>query len=251
MKNFKNKPLKILIFCLILISTQLQAQVGIGTTTPDASAAIDVTSTNSGALFPRMTTTQRNNITNPATGLLVFNTATNTFDYNAGTSGTPNWISLSTGNSETRATKYFNDISTANPDLAVAATIVSVPLFITQDFNDDTALYNVVSNTNIQVNEAGRYRITSNIYVQLPGFGNLSARVYINNTSNPIGDVATIHSSGIIFGGVANNSSFNFSVVADLNANDQIFIGVSEETGTGTTNMISSGSSSILIEKIN
>ena len=38
------------------------AQVGVGTTTPDASAALDITSTTGGLLPPRMTTTQRDAI---------------------------------------------------------------------------------------------------------------------------------------------------------------------------------------------
>ena len=50
------------------------AQVGIGTTTPDASSALDVTSTTQGFLPPRMDTTQRNAISNPAAGLTIFNT---------------------------------------------------------------------------------------------------------------------------------------------------------------------------------
>jgi len=46
--------------------------VGIGTTTPNASARLDVSSTNSGLLPPRMTYAQRNAIVNPAAGLIVY-----------------------------------------------------------------------------------------------------------------------------------------------------------------------------------
>ncbi len=52
---------------------------GIGTTSPDASAALDVSSTDKGFLMPRMTTAQRTAIVNPATSLTVFDTDTNTF----------------------------------------------------------------------------------------------------------------------------------------------------------------------------
>ena len=45
------------------------AQVGIGTETPEASSALDVSSTNKGFLAPRMSTTQRVAIQNPAQGL--------------------------------------------------------------------------------------------------------------------------------------------------------------------------------------
>lgn len=53
--------------------------VGIGTTTPDASARLDVSSTTQGFLPPRVTLTAKNAaapIASPATGLLVYNTAT-------------------------------------------------------------------------------------------------------------------------------------------------------------------------------
>ena len=56
------------------------AQTGIGTSTPDASAKLDVSSTNKGFLPPRVTlTSSTDNITiqSPATGLLVYNTGTN------------------------------------------------------------------------------------------------------------------------------------------------------------------------------
>ena len=47
-------------------------KIGIGTITPDATALMDMTSTNKGLLLPRMTSAQRKAISNPAPGLLVF-----------------------------------------------------------------------------------------------------------------------------------------------------------------------------------
>jgi hypothetical protein len=54
-----------------------------------ASAKVQVDSTTQGFLQPRMTTTQRNAIATPATGLSVYNTTTNTSDFYNGTA----WIS--------------------------------------------------------------------------------------------------------------------------------------------------------------
>ena len=48
--------------------------LGIGTNSPSASSILDLTSTTKGFLPPRMTTTQKNAITSPATGLVVFDT---------------------------------------------------------------------------------------------------------------------------------------------------------------------------------
>jgi hypothetical protein len=70
---------KILIFCLIVFSTTTFAQVGINTTTPDPSAMLDITSTTSGVLLPRMTTTQRDAIVTPKKGLTIYNTTTDKF----------------------------------------------------------------------------------------------------------------------------------------------------------------------------
>lgn len=62
---------------LVLLSAKSIAQnIGINAsgTTPDASAMLDIESTNKGMLIPRMTESQRTAISSPATGLLVYQT---------------------------------------------------------------------------------------------------------------------------------------------------------------------------------
>lgn len=49
-------------------------KVGIGTTSPDASAILDIASTSKGVVFPRMTSAQRTAISSPTTGLIVYQT---------------------------------------------------------------------------------------------------------------------------------------------------------------------------------
>jgi len=56
----------------VLFTVTTYAQVGIGTTTPDASAALDITSTTKGLLIPRMANAQRQAISSPVAGLMVF-----------------------------------------------------------------------------------------------------------------------------------------------------------------------------------
>ncbi|MBO3117483.1 hypothetical protein J4050_12035, partial [Winogradskyella sp. DF17] len=67
--------MKSLIFLFVLICFNFSfSQVGIGTTTPDASSMLDIESTTSGILIPRMTQAQRLAIGTPANGLLVYQT---------------------------------------------------------------------------------------------------------------------------------------------------------------------------------
>ena len=63
-----------ILFLYVLITSQLHAQasVGIGTTTPHGSAALDISSTTKGFLLPVMSQTARLAIVNPASGLLVY-----------------------------------------------------------------------------------------------------------------------------------------------------------------------------------
>ncbi len=85
--------------------------VGIGTTTPNASSLLDITSTTKGILLPRMTMAQRDAIASPVKGLLIYQTTgTNGLYYYSGsawTSVTPrNFWSLS-GNAGTNPATNF------------------------------------------------------------------------------------------------------------------------------------------------
>lgn len=62
----------LLFLAFLLCANTTFSQVGIGTTTPDDSAILDVSSTTRGFLLPRMNETQRDGINNPATGLLIY-----------------------------------------------------------------------------------------------------------------------------------------------------------------------------------
>ncbi|BDS14623.1 tail fiber domain-containing protein [Aureispira anguillae] len=72
MKNF------IFPLLILFIHSQLWSQGGVGinndNSSPDNSAMLDVKSTDKGLLTPRMTESQRNAISSPATGLLIFQT---------------------------------------------------------------------------------------------------------------------------------------------------------------------------------
>ena len=74
-------------FTGLLASAQ---SVGVGTSTPAASAMLHINSTNKGLLIPRLTSAQRTAIPNPATGLQVYDTNTNGFWFYNGSA----WVQL-------------------------------------------------------------------------------------------------------------------------------------------------------------
>ena len=138
----------ITLMALLLMVTISQAQVGIGTNSPNASAKLDVSSTSKGLLPPRMTTVQRNAISSPATGLQIYNTnnkAIETFN-----SGTNEWFTVGSGN----GSNYDNTVlgvSTlfSNVDGYGNTAIGYGALYSNTDGNDNTVIGNQSLASNI------------------------------------------------------------------------------------------------------
>jgi len=65
---------KITLIALMLFTALGYAQIGINTNNPDASSALEIESTTGGILIPRLTQTQRDAISAPATGLMIYQT---------------------------------------------------------------------------------------------------------------------------------------------------------------------------------
>lgn len=83
----------------ILISLNLVAQnVGIGTTSPNANAALDIKDNSRGLLIPRMDSVARKNIPNTK-GLMVYDSTFNSFWYNTGVG----WQRIAAGGANTAA----------------------------------------------------------------------------------------------------------------------------------------------------
>ncbi len=75
--------MRILLLLIMLVTVSARAQVAINTdgSDPDNSALLDVKSTSKGVLFPRMTTSEREAIATPATGLTVYDLTTQSYWY--------------------------------------------------------------------------------------------------------------------------------------------------------------------------
>jgi trimeric autotransporter adhesin len=100
---------------LVAISTAAYSQsVGIGTTAPHASSQLEISSTTKGLLIPRMSTTAITSVSNPAKGLMVYDSTQNQLLVNMGTSGIPSWQTVVAksgwalnGNNGTNASTHF------------------------------------------------------------------------------------------------------------------------------------------------
>ncbi len=76
-----------------IMSLSGTGQLALSASAPVASAKLQVDSTTQGVLFPRMTTTQRDAILTPATGLMIYNTTTNKANVYNGTA----WVTFDLG----------------------------------------------------------------------------------------------------------------------------------------------------------
>ncbi len=78
----KNKNIISTLFILLLSITSIAqgVKISIESGAPDESAILEISSTERGVLFPRMTTLERDAILNPAESLMIFNTDTKCFE---------------------------------------------------------------------------------------------------------------------------------------------------------------------------
>lgn len=78
MKTQKLNKKAIIICCIVITTTQLFSQIGIGVSgAVNSSAALEVTSSTKGLLPPRMITSDRDLISTPANGLIIYNSTSN------------------------------------------------------------------------------------------------------------------------------------------------------------------------------
>ena len=84
---------KLFAAAVLCAASFLHAQVGISTSNPDKSSALDVTGTNKGVLIPRIS--DLSTIAAPANGLLVYDLKRQALTQNIETPASPNWIPIS------------------------------------------------------------------------------------------------------------------------------------------------------------
>ena len=211
-------------FLFLLFSTISFSQVGIGTTSPDASSVLDITATDAGLLVPRMTLTNRDNITAPATGLMIYQTDNTPgfyfYDGSAwsafGGSSSGDTITLDNYKDYTDAVKVTNT-ATGNINTSSETTFNN---FTTTDLLGSTRGQFTFASDGITPNFTGTVDIVFNIQIAAtgarvaPGF-----RWKHNGTTGPW----VIHTYIRAASG-HNESSANFSTTIDVVANQKIQI---------------------------
>jgi trimeric autotransporter adhesin len=140
---------RLLLLPFFALAISAKAQLGVGITTPDASAQLHVESSSKGVLVPRVTSTA--NVASPAKGLLVYQTGgTEGFYYNSGTSASPAWVQVLAGSyvqlspSTQQTSGSTNSLINvklvgASAALGVAGTSSLVSLSASGTYNDGSA----------------------------------------------------------------------------------------------------------------
>lgn len=92
------KHIKTVIFTVLAILmfpfASMFGQVVMGGEVPDPSAVLDIQNTDRGLLLPRLSQIQRDAISAPSTGLLVFNSSTLCLEINSGDAVNPDWTKV-------------------------------------------------------------------------------------------------------------------------------------------------------------
>lgn len=155
----------IYIFFFKNINSQNIAITDDDTYTANSSAMLDVKSLTKGMLVPRLTSVQRNAISNPATGLLVFDTDFLSFYYFNGTQ----WINLATGNTSniigyTSPDKVY--LSDVNDKFGIGTVSPIGKLEVKSDLSVgiEKPIFNVVNSTGDTVFAVYEQGVRVNVY---------------------------------------------------------------------------------------
>lgn len=137
---------KTLLIAIIVIVANLPAlsQVGIGTSDPNPSAILDLSSNTKGVLVPRMTTAERTVISNPSEGLLVYDLTTHSYWFFKGSA----WRELPSGffGDETNNTTFESDGTLVMNGNATVFNDLAVPLLAGKSTGSTVPAFSIFRN---------------------------------------------------------------------------------------------------------
>lgn len=188
------------------------SQVGIGTTTPDNSAILQLESTTGAFIPPRMTNAEMLAIPTPLDGAMVFNT-TNNSHY---TYKNSSWSSI-----ENNVVVINKDFSSGNNAISTNAdTYYDFPIGPADVLTTNTDVYNVTSNGTITILKSGNYMFSASF--SLTNMPSGSHKYVVALTINSV-------LSGYLTRGSSSLPSTDYwgrsgNIMLPINANDEIKI---------------------------
>lgn len=245
-------------------TTAIRGSLLLGTTTDNSSAILNATSTTKGFLQPRLTTTQMNAISTPATGLSVFNTTDSSNYVYRGTGG--GWSALvnATGNQTIGGFKTFSTVLTTTGLVGTVANFTGNAAFgITQigiggsgGFGGGTNYWVGTSAPHLTLNSNnpnGGIQFNGNTVIGFSYGGNSSAFSNITPVQSFTTGLtayhnqfkATLNATGNAFANTLYNRGF-FVESGTLTPNSTTLIPIGFENQSGT-NLLNSTSGSTLI----
>ena len=249
----------IYVSCLLFIlTTSIKAQVGVGTTTPETSAMLEVKSTSKGFLLPRVTATEKNSIVSPATGLIVYQTdGTKGFYYYDGSS----WNLLPSASNVVPYTLATGPVNLGSYDLTVnnitigrgTGNISSNTVNGYQSLYSNTSgSYNTVNGyQSLYSNTSGSYNIANGyqaLYSNITGWYN-TATGYSALISNTTGYYNVSIGNNSLFGnttGSYNTALGHAAGSSFATGNNCTMIGYgAQASASSVSNQITLGNSSI------
>lgn len=190
------------IFFMMFISFSTIAQVGIGTTNPHDSSLLDVNSNDKGMLIPRVTTINRDAIVNPATGLLLFNSTTNSFNYFDTVWRDFSQNHTSTNSNQTLSTTSITDIDI--PDMVLLPTSGTHSVFFDSQISNTSSEPADIVNSDVLLtdfftlyNQLVSYPTTNNTHLAAYGSGEtIVPGKYTNSSATSIAGILNLDGQG-------------------------------------------------------
>ena len=146
-------------------SKSFSGNVRVGSTTPKASAALEVASTTQGFLPPTMTTAQRDLISNPAIGLVVYNTTINCLEWYNGTTwfNSCNTVSPLDSSNSFAVVSAYDCSGVLSGNLKIEESIAGVTKTLVANVTKSGS-YSIATNTvnGITFSASGRFTATGN-----------------------------------------------------------------------------------------
>ena len=247
----------------LMISMLSFSQVGINNPAPDATAALDVTSTTKGFLPPRMDETARNNITLPAAGLIIYNTDTNLINYYNGTT----WQALQSNGSYVDLTT--NQTIAGNKTFNGTITPVGrmwMPMGEIDYFNTTGTTITITSTTSngianmfpvtVPATLAGSYEFATagdgslqytgattkvfHIAITISGVPQVASNVFIFGVGLDTGSGYTVQTTGRVMGSATGTQFSSLHIMLELATDDKIklYIGNNSQIKDFTVNTL-------------